>query len=252
MVGTLGIVDAVAPFSRGTCADDAAACQRRFAGRALWEWVSRRLSEAHRLDAVAVLVPTSMLGKIQLPPDFLVLGTDSPDPVARMAEVVLRWQPKAIVRVVAGQPFVDPMLIDRLTTTAESESPGQCDYAGYVSSDSPGVREAQVGMGADWFSAEAVQRLTRMGGDPTTSPAARVLQHPERFEMRLVPLPPELDRADMRLALDVEDDWDHADAIFEALGPDRLEWRRITGLLEGQPAMRGRMADLNRLQETAK
>jgi spore coat polysaccharide biosynthesis protein SpsF (cytidylyltransferase family) len=254
MVGTLGVVDAVAFCSGATLSDDPAACQRRFGGRALWEWVTRRLSESQRLDTVAVLVPTAMLSKLQLPPDILVLGTDNPDPVARLAEVALRWHPTGMVRVAAGQPFVDPLLIDRLVATAEQvgDRAAACDYAGFVSSDRPGVREAQVGVAADWFSTDAVLRLARATKGETTSPAFRVLQRSDEFAMRLLPLPPELDRADMRLSLDVEDDWEHARAIYEALGPDRLEWRRITGLLEGQPAMRGRMADLNRSQEAAK
>lgn len=253
MVGTLGVVDAVASCTGAGFSEDPSACQRRFGGRALWEWVTRRLSESQRLDAVAVIVPMAMLSKLQLPPDIFVLGTDSADPVARLAEVALRWHPKGMVRVAAGQPFVDPLLIDRLIAAAEQ--PGDkdaCDYAGFVSSDCPGVREAQVGVAADWFSTEAVLRLAELTKGETTSPAFRVLQRSDEFVMRLLPLPPELDRADMRLALNVEDDWEHARAIYEALGPDRLEWRRITGLLEGQPAMRGRMADLNRRQELAR
>src|SRR5262245_3297336 len=119
MVGTLGVVDAVVSCSSAGFPEDSSACQRRFGGRALWEWVTRRVSESQRLDAVAVVVPLAMLSKSQLPPDILVLGTDNADPVARLAEVALRWQPKAMVRVATGQPFVDPLLIDRLIAAAE-------------------------------------------------------------------------------------------------------------------------------------
>jgi hypothetical protein len=49
----------------------------------------------------------------------------------------------------------------------------------------------------------------------------------------------------VRLALEVEEDWDHAQMILEALGPDNLDWQRIASLLDEHPAIRERMAALN-------
>jgi spore coat polysaccharide biosynthesis protein SpsF (cytidylyltransferase family) len=69
--------------------------------------------------------------------------------------------------------------------------------------------------------------------------------HPELFHLRLLPIPPQLDRDDVRLALEVEEDWDHAQMILEALGPENLEWQRIASLLDEHPAIRARMAALN-------
>ncbi len=54
----------------------------------------------------------------------------------------------------------------------------------------------------------------------------------------------------MRLAVDTEEDWEHAQTIYEALGPEALDWQRIAGLLEQQPALRTRMAALNRQPES--
>ncbi len=60
--------------------------------------------------------------------------------------------------------------------------------------------------------------------------------HPEKFSLRLMPAPAEIDREDVRLTVDIEEDWDHALAIYEALGPERLDWQRIASLLDHQPA----------------
>jgi spore coat polysaccharide biosynthesis protein SpsF (cytidylyltransferase family) len=73
-----------------------------------------------------------------------------------------------------------------------------------------------------------------------------VRSHPERFALRLVALPAELDRADLRLALRHQDDWDHAEQIVEALGDEDLDWQRIVSLLQRQPHLRHRMEALNR------
>ena len=64
--------------------------------------------------------------------------------------------------------------------------------------------------------------------------------------MRLLPAPSGLDRDDLRLTIESEEDWEHAQVIFEALGPEELDWQRIAGLLRGQPRLRQRMAVLNR------
>jgi spore coat polysaccharide biosynthesis protein SpsF (cytidylyltransferase family) len=50
----------------------------------------------------------------------------------------------------------------------------------------------------------------------------------------------------VRLIVDIDEDWDHALAIYEALGPELLDWQQIANLLNHQPALRNRMAVLNR------
>ena len=57
------------------------------------------------------------------------------------------------------------------------------------------------------------------------------------------------DREDVRLTIANDEDWDHALAIYEALGPERLDWQRIARLLDHQPALRSRMAVLNRVHQ---
>ena len=70
--------------------------------------------------------------------------------------------------------------------------------------------------------------------------------HPEKFNIRLIPAPEKIDRDDVRLTVEIEEDLEHAQAIFEALGPEALDWQGIAELLDHQPAMRRRMAVLNR------
>lgn len=86
---------------------------------------------------------------------------------------------------------------------------------------------------------------------PATSSIAHVTRylysHPEQFNIRLTPAPTEIDREDVRLTVDIEEDWEHALAIYEALGPELLDWQRIASLLDHQPALRSRMAALNRV-----
>ena len=61
-----------------------------------------------------------------------------------------------------------------------------------------------------------------------------------------VPIPAPLNRNDLRLQVDSNEDWEHAEAICDALGPDDLDWQGIAEFLEHQPRIRERMAMLNR------
>ena len=57
---------------------------------------------------------------------------------------------------------------------------------------------------------------------------------------------PDIDRDDVRFRIDEEEDWEHTLEIYEAIGPEALNWQRIADLLNHQPALRRRMAALNR------
>ena len=73
-----------------------------------------------------------------------------------------------------------------------------------------------------------------------------IYTRPEKFRVHWIPAPREIDRDDVRLTIANDDDWDNALDIVEALGPEALEWQRIAGFLSHQPAMRKRMAAMNR------
>jgi spore coat polysaccharide biosynthesis protein SpsF (cytidylyltransferase family) len=159
--------------------------------------------------------------------------------------VLKRSPAEAIVCVRLHNPFIDPVLIDRLIASAAC--PPACDYVGFRSRDGRPAFRSAVGMFAEWFRAAAIVRADR-DADSTGAarcPTRHMLAHPDQFALRLAEIPAPLDRRDLRLSLEVEEDWGHAHDIIEALGPEELDWQTIAGLLDRQPAMRLRMAELN-------
>ena len=64
--------------------------------------------------------------------------------------------------------------------------------------------------------------------------------HPEIFGVRLIPVPAELDRDDLRLTVAHDEDWEHLHTIYDALGPERFDWRGIADLLHQHPSVRER------------
>ncbi len=244
MLRNLGIVQACFDVPRFR-----ANAGRRVGGRSLLEWVIRRVTEATRLDGVIVLANGSLSDKEishLIPADVPLVVGEGSDPLARFCSTFESYPAEAVVRVRGDSMFVDPSLIDRLVTTAESTE--GCDYVGYCSQDGRPAILSPACVYAEWFRISALRRANRLARDEADR--ARVTSymhsHPDKFNIRLLPAPRAIDREDVRLTVDIEEDWDHVLAIFEALGPERLDWQRIADLLDHQPALRDRMAELNR------
>ena len=223
---------------------------RKLGTRSLLEFVVRRVTDCARLSDVVVVVGDDIDGNLArdlVPPDVEVFtNSDAPDGLGRFCDVLDHYQPDGVVRVCAENPFIDPVLIDQLVISA-GEGPG-CDYVGFRCRDGRPAASTSLGLFAEWCRPAAL----RVAQQRATATADRnqvtryLYSNPEEFDVRLLPAPAGLDRDDLRLTIESEEDWEHAQVIFEALGPEELDWQRIAGLLHGQPELRERMAVLNR------
>jgi spore coat polysaccharide biosynthesis protein SpsF len=245
MLKNLGIVQACfhTPRFRSNAA-------RRLGGRSLLEWVIRRVTDSMRLDGVIVVACSGedccALGRL-VPSDVPVVFGEGEDALSRFCRALEQYPAEGVVRVRGDNLFIDPGLIDRLVTTAESHP--DCDYVSYCSRDGRPAILSPVSVYAEWFRAGALREANRLARDPLEREEVTryIYSRPEKFSMRQILAPEEIDREDVRLTVDIEEDWDHALVIYEALGPERLDWQRIARLLDHQPAMRSRMAALNRV-----
>ena len=244
MAHTLGVVE-VPNFSYSSMAHSLST--RKFGNKPLFEWVARRVTEAICVDQVLVVADPSLRDVIAplLPPDVATFFGEQRDPLARLAAAVRKADATSVVRVRADRPFVDPTLIDRLICDANGHP--RCDYIGYISRDGGQLLQSQLGVFAEWCRADAIFQADRRATDSLDRQQSTryVSSHPEAFQLRFLPAPAEIDRDDIRLAIDHEEDWEHAHVIFDALGPERLDWRRIAELLAHHPEMRQKMASLN-------
>ena len=252
MFQTLGIVELGSSLDKGHRARYLSyLATRRFGDQSLLEWVVRRVTEAQELDHVVVVTGASETDHnvaSLVPSDVLVYHSDKPDPLARLASAVEQYGAEAVVRVRVNSPFVDPVLIDRLARVARENS--ESDYISFCLNDGQPAILARLGVFAEWSRAQSLALADRHARDlADRAEATRYLYtHPEKFRVRLIPVPSALDRKDVRLTIGGQEDWEHAEQIFEALGPERLDWQRIASLLDEHPALRQRMAVLNKDQ----
>jgi len=226
---------------------------RRLGGRSLLEWVTRRVTDSMRLNGVVVMACAtegcSAVSRL-VPHDVPVVLSEGEDTLARFCKVLEHYPAEGIVRVRGDNLFIDPGLIDRLVTTAESHP--NCDYVSYCLRDGRPAILSPVGVYAEWFRAGTLREANRKARDPLDREYVTryIYSHPEQFQLRLIPAPSEIDREDVRLTVDIDEDWDHALVMYEALGAEFWDWKRIARLLDHQPALRRRMAALNRAHAT--
>jgi len=225
---------------------------RRFGGSSLLEWIARRVGDAQHVNQIVVVVgpdeATSPVVKL-LPQDVEVFTSQANDALGQVADVVRHYRVEGVVRVSVDSPFVDPELIDRLVDAANAHP--KCDYIGYSLSDGRPAIQSHIGVFADWYRASAILNADQKAAHPEdrNDVTRFICGHTEMFQLRLLPAPAELDRQDLRLTVDMGEDWDHIEEIFDALGPESLDWKHIAGLLDRQPVMLARMADLNRCDD---
>ena len=251
MYTSLGVVEVLPSISQLSLHSPLAGIARRkFAGKPLLEWVVRRVTEAHCLDRVVVLAGSDPLSRSLaklVPRDVPVFVSDAADPMERMASVVRQFPCYSLVRMSVSHPFVDPLLVDRLVTTALADK--LCDYATFRFASGRSVMQSKVGVFAEWCKAEAILRADRMAheADDRACPTSFLADHPELFNLKYLPVPDKLDREDLRLEIQDEQDWEHVQTIVDALGPESLDWQFITSLLDRHPNICGRMRELNQI-----
>ncbi len=223
--------------------------RRRFGGKPLLEWVVRRATEAHRLNQVVVLAADDPLSRslaALVPRDVPVFISQGQDPLERLADVARQYPAYSLIRMGVSSPLIDPLLIDRLVNTALEDS--HCDYATFCLTGGRSVMHAKLGVFAEWFRSEAILRAERLAQSAEERQTATgfVRSHAELFHLKFLPVPAKLDRDDLRLEIHDEEDWEHLETIFEALGPESLDWQFITSLLDRHPNICFRMRELNR------
>jgi spore coat polysaccharide biosynthesis protein SpsF (cytidylyltransferase family) len=203
MLNTLGVVE----VRRGRGPEWR--ISRKLGGKSILEWVVRRATDCQRLDAVVVLVGDDLLEAVRpvVPADVKVVSSGGLDPLAATVAALARWRAKSLVHICADNPFNDPVLIDRLASAADAHP--DCDYIGYCRADGRPAILTHLGVFADWCSARALRQADREAQGPAERGhvTTYLFGHPEKFNVRLIPLPAELDREDLRLTIDGEEDW---------------------------------------------
>jgi spore coat polysaccharide biosynthesis protein SpsF len=228
---TIGIVSIPS-----TCGQPGDKHVRKIGSRPLVELVVRRLTDCQRLQRVLVVAGKEFEGGLLaelVPPDVPIYLSDRRDCLGRLVCALKATGAAAVVKIEADHPFVDPILIDRLVTTAELHP--TCDYIGFCFRDGRPVIHSPLGTFAEWFRAEAVLRADREArtAEDRDDLTQFFCSRPERFHLRFIPVPAALETDNVRLSVDDHESWEHAQTICDWMGPECLDWRSIAQVLSG-------------------
>lgn len=243
-------IKSVAVIDLGDCTGPSASrcarfAQRNIKGQSLISRMTRRVSESQLVQNVVVSgigLPTTLLTAGI--PGAEILDHPHSHVVERLALAADRTGADWAVYLPGNRPFVDPVLIDRLLAEAKQRS--DCDYLGYFSAGGGWQRMQHLGLAAEVCHADALRRLRRnldrlsyYGEDASLS--AYFQDAPGIYQMRFIPIPTELDREDLRFAVECEQDWDDVQLLCETVASDDTQWQPLATIVLGNEQLRAGM-----------
>ena len=222
---------------------------RRLADKSVLEWAVRQLTECQLLDSVVVLTDktdnSEVIRKLT-PSDIPVFSSEKDTTIACLVDILRQYPAESCVFIGADWPFLDPALVDQLIRAA-TETNIPCDYAAYQFMNEFFSAGRPFGLFPEWYRAISLLIAVEQAEDEVHRqlPGCFFLDHQSSFEVELLPAPAGLDRVDIRLTFDQEDDWENILAIHDAIGAGDFDWRKLSNLLHFQPQLRQKMARLN-------
>jgi spore coat polysaccharide biosynthesis protein SpsF (cytidylyltransferase family) len=221
---------------------------RKLGGLPLVIRMARRLSECALIDGVYVTgsnVPSTFLTSgiagvqsINLPTAHIC---------ERLAAAADASDAEWIVCVPGNRPFVDATLIDQLLASATKSS--NLDYVGFASNDSDCQRIEQLGLAGEVIHSDTLRRLRRNADrlpvNDRCSIATWLGNAPGAYHLTFLPLPPALERDDLRFSIEDELDWDDVELLCETLSAQDSQWQELTQLVIPNDDLRTSMATRN-------
>lgn len=222
--------------------------QRKLGGMPLIVRMARRLTDCAQIDQVYIVgsnVPSSLLTSG-------IAGVTSINlPSCHVSERLCAAADDShsdwILCVPANRPFVDATLVDQLL--AKARRLVDCDYVGYASCAGDWRRMDQLGLAGEACHADTLRRLRRnadrLPSDGGGSIASWLNNAPGAYHLKFIPVPQELDRDDLRFAVEDESDWDDVQLLCETVSEEDSQWQQLTQLVMCNEGLRESMATRN-------
>ncbi len=221
---------------------------RRIGGQPLVVRMARRISDCTLVTEVVIVgsnIPSSLLTSGIA--GFATINLPTCHISERLCNVVDRFGVDWVFVVPGNQPFVDSALIDQLLSRALKST--ECDYVGYASNVGDSRRISNLGLAGEACHSDTLRRLRRnadrLPADEIGSIASCLQHAPGVYQLKFVPLPDALDRADLRFAIENEIDWDDAQLLCETVSQEDAEWQQIAQVVMANEDLRASMANRN-------
>lgn len=206
-------------------------------GRPMLLHLVERVRQARRLDEVIVATSDGMsddpveklLGENGIP----CFRGDEDDVLSRYVGAARLADADVVVRITGDCPLIDPVTVDRVL---EAHFNNSADYTSNTIE-----RTYPRGLDAEAFSMDALLKADSLAapGPYREHVTLYMYRHPEEFSLSNVAAEPPLDRPDLRLCVDTEEDFRLIKEIYEGLyQPGRIiDILDVISLFEQRPEL---------------
>lgn len=165
---------------------------------------------------------------------------DEQNVFARFHDLCVSLRPKFFFRICADNPFLEPEFVDRLGEVVSISS--GWDYVSFCAPEGTPVIRTHYGFFAELISGDAFLNLAPQSVDQVTKEHVTPVfyNNPQRFSVKLLPMPSDLVNSKIRLTTDTFEDLEIAREIFANVGIDS-NIHAVYDYLEKTPEMFDRM-----------
>jgi len=145
---------------------------------------------------------------------WLVERGDEDNVFMRFYAACKKYNPEYFYRICADNPFVEPFLLDTLSDFIREHS--DTDYVSFQDKDGCPVIQTHYGFFSELISARALLGVDVLSLDKTEQEHVTPVfyNHPDRFQVTLLPMPDNLSDDRIRLTIDTEEDLQIAKKIL--------------------------------------
>lgn len=221
---------------------------RRLDGKSVLEWVVRQMTDCTQIDSVVVLTDNARDAEVVAricPADVPIHHCDLQDMLGCLADTLNAHPAEGCVFIGADWPFLDPTIVDQLVRAAEQEN--GCDYAAYQFVNECFSAGRPYGTFPEWYRSSTLRSIERKTDDiiHRQLPGTFFLDNQRNYTVELLAAPVGLDRMDVRLAVNDEDDWENVIELHNALDLDACDSTKLSEMLQYQPQIREQMTRAN-------
>lgn len=221
---------------------------RKLEGQTLVNRMARRLSECTLVKRVFIVgagLPATVLDSHSADVNCIDLPISHVS--ERLCEAADASNADWVVYVPANRPFIDPTLIDQML--AKAVRTHNCDYVGYQTDNGDPLAMDKLGLTGEACHADTLRRLRRnvdrLVDQQVGSMGAWLMTAPGAYHLKFIPVPEQLNRSDLRFAIEGEADWDDAEVLCETMRRPDSQWQELTQLVLANAGMRDAMAYRN-------
>ncbi len=199
-------------------------------GQSLLGWITDRVKLANLIDEIWLATTTNPIDDVAAEEgeknNILVYRGGEEDVLDRFYQVSLISKPEVLVRVTADNPFTSPKLINTAIAKIITED---CDYVTF--------KNIPLGSGVEVFKNNALNIAAQQAvSEADKEHVTRYIKNrPDLFSIAVIEAEGKLERPDIRLTVDTEEDYMLARAICYFLGKESIDLEKIIDLFEEQP-----------------